>query len=168
MGEETVDTVRGDASPATLAVREAVRELLHEAHGELRQAVDGADAATLAWTPDAPDANSISGLVFHVVEAERWLLHNAVGRSVERDRDAQFGRNATSAVELLAVLDAADAEADRLLEGLTDDHLEAVVARNATRTGAAWLARSVGHAREHSGQALLTRDLAGRRSPQDG
>lgn len=147
----------------TSVIREAVRGLLHDAHAELRRAADGAEAASLAWRPDAPDPNSISGLVFHVAEAERWLLSNALHRPHERDREAQFTREPSEPAELAAALDEADRFADALLDQVTAGHLLAEVTRGAaTRTGAAWLLRAVGHAREHAGQALLTRDLAER------
>jgi hypothetical protein len=150
------------------AVREATRALLRDAHAQLRRAVEGADGATLAWRPPVPEPNSISGLVFHVAESERWLLHNALDRVIERDREAQFAREAADPAELVAVLDAADAMADELLDALAPAHLVAIVARETRRTGAAWLLRSVGHAREHAAQALLIRDLADRVPPGGG
>ena len=65
---------------AALAVREAARQLLHETHAAMREAVGGLDAEALDWRP-AAETNSLAALVAHALEAERFLVASAACRS---------------------------------------------------------------------------------------
>ncbi|HEU0114937.1 MAG TPA: DinB family protein [Thermomicrobiales bacterium] len=139
--------------------------LYKEAHAELREAVRGADAAALTWRP-APETNSIAVLVVHTLgsEAEVFrIAHNAVG---SRDRDAEFRTPVASADELIALLDAADANLDAAGPQITAADLDAARPRrtNPPETMRYWLIQNYGHAREHLAQIHLTKQLYEARS----
>jgi hypothetical protein len=141
-------------------VRAAARTLLHEAHHEMREVVAGLDARALAWHPPAAESDSISGLVFQALDAERFQVHNALDRRMDRDREGQFTEFATDSAHLLSLIDRVEAELDGLLTEVEEATLLRAVTRGTqTRTGMAWLFRSSRHAQEHIGQAQLTRDL---------
>jgi hypothetical protein len=78
-----------------------------------------------------------------------------------RDRDAEFVVRPTTAADLLARLD----EADALLEGhaaaITADDLASMRERpdRGTRSGRYWLFSNYGHAREHLAHMQLTKQL---------
>jgi hypothetical protein len=119
--------------------------------------VNSLHAEVLNWTP-APGANSIAAIVFHALDAERELVAAAAGVIVAHDGTESFGFAATSAEELLAMIDRAEHEIDGHLDQFRDEHLGRTSTRRGwTETGAWWLLHAVGHTREHVGQAQLTR-----------
>jgi DinB family protein len=137
-----------------------VVRLFKEAHADMRDAVRGADAAALTWRP-APETNSIAVLTVHTLgsEAEVFrIAHNAAG---SRDRDAEFRTDLQSADDLIALLDAADADLDAAAPQITAADLDAKRPRrtNPPETMRYWLFQNYGHAREHLGQIYLTKQL---------
>src|SRR6187551_1110298 len=76
-------------------IRAAARTLLHEVHHEMREVVAGLDPRALAWHPPAAESDSISGLVFQALDAERFQVHNALDRRMDQDREGQFTEFAT-------------------------------------------------------------------------
>jgi hypothetical protein len=101
-GAQTV----GTANPVG-SLREATRTMLQWQHRNLRNVVNSLPAEALNWTP-APGANSIAATVFHTLDGERELVAAAAGSIVEHDGAESFGFVATSAEELLAMIDRAD------------------------------------------------------------
>jgi hypothetical protein len=145
---------------ATDALLAAVRTLLHEGHQEMRQLVAGLDAETLAWRPPAPNTNSITGLVCHALDSERFQLNNALDRSMVRSREAKFARVVADSAELTELIDTVEPALDLLLDEVGEADLLRTVSRGSqVRTGATWLIRAPQHTQEHIGQAQLTRDL---------
>jgi uncharacterized damage-inducible protein DinB len=139
--------------------------MLHWQHRNLRQAVTALSPEALNWTP-VPGANSIANLVFHTLDAERELVAGATGIIIEQDGTEFFGFAATSAEELLEMIDRTEHDIDGYLEQLRDDHLGRDITRRGwTENGAWWLLHAVGHTREHVGQALLTRQLWDHHTP---
>jgi uncharacterized damage-inducible protein DinB len=150
---------------------EAALAAFREGEEAFREVLAGLPDGALNWQP-GPGTNSIAVLVEHAWGAARAWTARAAGREVERDRAAEF-RVTRSASEL----------ADLLAHGLAqiEEHLAAVdptrygerslppgtqppaSARDVTR---AWcLLHAVEHAREHLGQAQLTRQLWQQQSP---
>lgn len=65
---------------------------------------------------------------------------------------------ATSAEDLLALIDCTEQEIDGYLDRLRIEHLGRDITRRGwTESGAWWLPHAVGHTREHVGQAQVTR-----------
>lgn len=139
------------------SLREAARTMLQWQHRNLRNLVNSLDADALNWTP-VPAANSIAATVVHTLDAERELVAAAAGTVIEHDGTERFGFVATSAEELLAMIDHTEQEIDGYLDRLRVDHLGRDITRRGwTESGAWWLLHAVGHTREHVGQAQVTR-----------
>ena len=147
------DTV-GDAMLSEL-------ELLGE---RLRNAIDGVSQAQLDRVLER-DTNSMVVLVTHTCGSLVDWLSTAAGRSVPRDRDAEFRAKARSANDLRQQIDRAWAAAPELVRAATSAGLQVV--RRRSRDGvdqnAAWcLAHALKHTAEHVGQIELTRQLVTR------
>ena len=145
-------------------VLDAVREHFHGVHAALRALVAGMPVADLDWRP-GPETNSISVLVTHLLDSERFLTAFAAGIDIVRDREAAFAVSGLSAAELAAAIEEIEAVADRHVEAIAPDALDRPLTRG-TRTASAawWLLHAMGHAREHLGQAELTKQLAAARA----
>jgi hypothetical protein len=144
---------------------------LKEQHQVLREAVEGLDGDALGWRP-AEGANSLAMLITHVAEAEGRILRIALEGEVREHeelmatRQKSFDSPARTRAELLALLDGADREAERLAMLFDEANLARErTMRGRTYTSAAWVLRTVAHNGEHVGNALLTRqqlDASGR------
>ena len=140
-------------------LRDATREMLHWQHANLRNVVNSLSAEALNWAP-VPEANSIAALVFHTIGAETELVAAAAGTLLDHDGTAFFQYEATSAEQLVTLIDRMEQDVDGYLEQLREDHLaRRSIRRGWTESGAWWLLHAVGHTREHVGQAQLTRQL---------
>lgn len=146
------------------ALRQTVRQILHEGHDAMREIVADLDGDALGWRPGR-DTNSIAVLVAHSLDAERFLVATAADVEIERDREAQFRVEVTGPDLLLALIDQQEPEIDALLDRVTAANLTAGISRpGRTHAGAWWLLHALEHTREHVGQAALTRQLYGQRS----
>ena len=137
-------------------------QALRSQHVALKQTLLEAPAAALDWSP-TPDANSLTVLVVHVAGAQRYLLGDLLERrSSQRNRDSEFSTHQVDAASLIALLDAAMAEATAFIEPLTLDDLaqERYSARHDRNFTVAWLLNhALEHAAQHVGHAQLTRQL---------
>jgi hypothetical protein len=149
----------------TSVVITAVEEHLRAAHGELREVVADLDPATLDATL-GPDTNSLAVLVAHTIETERSIVQSVIGEPLPRDREAAFRTSGLSADDVAALIDHWEVELGALLARVTAEDLARPIQRWRTASGAWWLQQTVGHAREHAGQAQLTRQLLSRGSSQ--
>lgn len=146
-------------SDPVAAVRESMRQILHTQHDGWRDVVRGLSADALNWKP-GDDTNSIAVLISHALDAERFLLATSVDTEIDRDRDAKFRVTASSADELLGLIDQTQSEVDGYLDALTNDHLGQQITRTTRSfTGSWWLLHSIEHSCEHLGQAALTKQL---------
>lgn len=137
----------------------AALEQFEELHADLRTVVGDLQGAALNWQPGA-ETNSIYVLVTHLLGAEHFWLAAAVGRSIERERAAEFRAQGADASNLLRLLDEADAHARELLALLTPQALAATFAGRGEEHSGAWcLLHALEHSGQHRGQALLTRQL---------
>ncbi len=140
-------------------VRTTVREHFHATHAGFREIVAGLTSADLDWRP-GPETNSIAVLVTHTLDSERFLTAFVAGIDLARDREAAFRVVGMTADQLSAAIDEIEAVADRHIEAVTGDHLARQLTRSTrTASGAWWLLHAMGHAKEHLGQAELTRQL---------
>lgn len=135
-------------------------ERLREVHRKLRDEVQDLDTAALNWAP-GPDTNSLAVLVTHMLGSEAEALKRVRGLPSDRVRAAEFVPREQSAADLLARIDAAEAELEQHAAAITEADLAALRthATRGTRTGLYWLVDIFGHLREHLGHLQLTRQL---------
>lgn len=146
-------------SDPVAAVRESIRQILQTQHAGWRDIVTGLSADALNWKP-GDETNSIAVLISHALDAERFLLATSVDAEIDRDRDAKFQVNASSAGELLALIDQTESDGNGYLEALTAERLGQEITRTTrSHTGSWWLLHSIEHSCEHLGQAALTKQM---------
>lgn len=141
------------------AIKDATKAIFHEQHASYRSVVEGLSADALNWKP-GDETNSIAVLISHAMDAELFLMASSVGIELDRDREAKFKVVASSAEEMLRVIDETERDVDGYIDAMTGELLAADHARpGRTHTGAWWFLHAVEHSREHLGQAFLTRQL---------
>jgi DinB superfamily len=152
-----------DRSSATI-VAGTVQAGFRDVHDKIREITGDLDGEALNWKPH-PDANSIAVLVTHTLGSEREMLAAVRGITLERDRPSEF-RVESTAKDLAALVDRADADLDEHTSAITAEDLTANRARcdREPRPGLEWLLTNYGHAREHLAQIELTKQLYTARS----
>lgn len=146
-----------------------VRDELLASCADLRAAIEGLDAAALAWAPVA-DASPLAALVRHGVTSTRYLLGGGVRGTADQgqyradERPAAFAQRPADAAELGSLIDGVEAE----IRGLTASVRAAELTGDVTFERAydtpppsrAWMfVHAAVHLREHTGHAQLTRQL---------
>jgi uncharacterized protein DUF664 len=128
----------------------------------LLETIADLDDEALNWRPPVAGANSLLVLVTHAVgSAEEHVVGKAAGKTVVRNRDAEFtvtggsGHLATRAAEVRRRID----EALAGLEGRLDEERDPPFDNWARGTVRDRLIHSVSHTAEHVGHAQVTRDL---------
>ena len=140
----------------------AAAALFRQIHAQVRSEIAELDVDTLHWTPCA-GANSVAALVVHLLGSEAETLRTIAGLPVSRDRDAEFVVLEHTAVDLLALLDEADALLTQVSSRAPDLGRSVALPTlpdSEVRPAMTWLISNYGHAREHLGQLLLTKQLA--------
>lgn len=132
-----------------------------ELHRRLGEAVANLTPEELDRVPIA-GANSIAVLVTHLLASELDWLGTAAGRSVTRNRDAEFEVRNREAAALASQVEACGRQVPELIDWAFDAGLETV--RQHARTGrpvsvAYCLLHSIAHTAEHVGHVELTRQL---------
>ena len=151
------------------AVKDAVEAMVRESCKDLRAALAGLDAETLARSP-APETSPLAVLVRHAATSTRTLLGAAATgrmnrqRYREEERTPAFDNRAATEAELNGLLDRLESDTSRLLAETPMEQLgeqvswEGPVGGNPT-TRAWMLLHAVEHLREHVGHAQLTRQV---------
>jgi len=119
--------------------------------------------AELHWQPPAPDTNSIAVLIVHTLgNIDENLISALAGGTFERNRDAEFVERELTGTELTGQWHALRERLERALAPIQAEVLAETRhhPRRGTITGRDLLLVALTHAREHLGQAELTRDLA--------
>ena len=152
------DAPAGTATPSAVIVT-----LFHQVHDELRSLIRDCERAALNFVP-CPGANSIATIVTHLLGSEAETVQAVAGTPCTRDRDAEFMRGTQAAEQLHAQLDDADRLLDEFAPALTTARLQQAVGLptlpdGELRPGLTWLVGNLGHAREHTGHAFLTKQL---------
>lgn len=117
----------------------------------------------LAWTPPAPETNSISVLLIHTMgNIEENILEIVAGELVNRVRAAEFVANDVTGADLAERWLALSGRLEPALAAIGDDQLESMRShpRRGEITARTVLLQATTHAGEHLGQVELTRDLA--------
>jgi uncharacterized damage-inducible protein DinB len=153
----------------------AARELLDEALAGLHEAVEGASVDTLNRRPAGEETNSIAVLVAHAVYSTRSWVSLAMGAALpHRDRPAEFRAVATSADQVISMIDDVGVECRALLSD--DASFDPAVERTPTwrgsgvnePTSAAWaMVHAISHLQEHVAHAQLTRQVLDARAAGD-
>ncbi len=136
-------------------------ELLREARTRIWKLMDGLNQDALNWHPTPDASNSIYALVTHCLGAERRWIHQIVGgRSIVRDRDAEFRALADNPATLQTTYAEAAIETERVLNDLTLDAMAELKSDGKNQASARWcILHIVEHYNEHIGQIALTRQL---------
>lgn len=125
---------------------------LHDLAREVRAYPDDASP----WRPVPGIANSGGTLVLHLAGNIQHFIGALLGGSgYVRDREAEFGRRDVSRAELVAEIERAVAEVERVMPTLTPAALAAdlpVQMAGRTFTTARWLTHLVSHLGYHLGQ----------------
>jgi hypothetical protein len=140
----------------------AATALYRQTHDEIRAALDGLSDEAVAWRP-CDGANSIAVLVVHLVASEAETLHAIAAKPGERDRPSEFQAAGLGVEDLLKLLDEADALLDQTTHWAPDlgrTFPLPTLPPDERRPAMTWLIANYGHAREHVGQLLLTKQLA--------
>ena len=130
----------------------------------LLETIADLDDDAVIWKPPAPGANSLLVLVTHALgSAEQHVVGEAAGKTVVRNRDAEFaskGGSAHLAARATEVRRRID-EAIVGLDGRLDEEREPPFRRwpGARGTVRDRLIHSISHTAEHVGHAQMTRDL---------
>jgi hypothetical protein len=130
-------------------------------HDLVRSEIKDLDTEALNWAP-GPETNSIAVLVTHLVGSEMEVVQVARGLETNRDRPAEFTSGPQDSRELLEKLDAADAVLVEHAAQISADDLKMMRTRptaGETLPALEMLVWNFGHAREHLGQILLTKQL---------
>ena len=111
------------ADPALAALAHCRLRIARAFPRQIHAAVEALDDAQLWWRPNA-HSNSVGILVRHLAGNVRALVGQGIGHSgYVRDRDAEFEAPPIPRTALLEEFDAAIAEADAVLAGLTPARL---------------------------------------------
>ena len=140
----------------------AATALFRQLHDQIRSEIADLSPEALAWTP-TDGTNSMATLVVHLVGSEAETMRTIAGLDVDRDRDAEFVPASLSVTDLVAMLDEADALLGQVSARAPDLGKECALPTlpaDEKRPAMTWLIANYGHAREHLGQLLLTKQLA--------
>ncbi len=130
----------------------------------LLETIADLDDDAVNWKPPAPGANSLLVLVTHALgSAEQHVVGEAAGKTVVRNRDAEFASKGGSA-HLVARATEVRRRIDEAIVGLDgrlDEEREPPFRRwpGARGTVRDRLIHSISHTAEHVGHAQVTRDL---------
>lgn len=138
-------------------------ESLAGVHKEARKVLEGLPAQALNWTPLPQGTNSLAVLTAHMCGSEGvWIRQALTGQEVKRDREAEFRTRASSADELLALLEKAEADARSVLEATKPAALKEVVELMGGRfrlPKRGCILHAIEHLTQHLGHMQLTRQL---------
>jgi uncharacterized damage-inducible protein DinB len=124
---------------------------------KLRSAVNALPADALWWRPNE-QSNSVGNLLLHLTgNIRQWIVRGVGGAPGSRDRAAEFSAHSGApAAALMADLESALADVDRILGALTSDELlEPRTIQGRDLTVLAAIFHVVEHFSHHLGQILL-------------
>lgn len=136
---------------------------IRAAHAAIRDEVRDLSTDALNWTP-CEGANSIAVLVTHLLGSELEVVRLVARVETARDRPAEFRATGLDASHVGGLLDEADAVVGELAPRIGEtelkgQHVRPTARNQGPRSGEYLLMSTLGHAREHLGQILLTKQL---------
>ncbi|MBI5304083.1 MAG: DUF664 domain-containing protein [Chloroflexi bacterium] len=134
---------------------------LRAARAQIWKTLDGLRDDALNWHPTPDASNSLFALATHCLGAERRWIHQVVGgRTIVRDRDAEFRALAENLATLETTYADVALETERVLNDLTLEAMAALKNDGRNEYSARWcILHVVEHYSEHIGQMALTRQL---------
>ena len=146
----------GVSTPVATTIGKEFRNV----HDSIRRQIEGLSTEALNWVP-AEGANSIAVLVIHTLGSEHEMLRAVRAIETDRDRDSEFVPGVTTAQDLIALIELANAHLAEQIEGMTaeDLHSPRMRGNRGPRPGIEWLVTNYGHTREHLAQIELTKQL---------
>ncbi len=153
-----MDAEAGDLLAEIERIRETTRKLVQRA-GE----------RGVVWQPPVPETNAVAVIVTHMCGSEGQWIHSYVGgQKVERDRDAEFRKPASSVAGLIALIDRAAAGTAQTLQKETSQSLGRQVKTSnpaMARTARDCILHSISHQSVHVGHLEMTLQLWEQRNP---
>ncbi len=149
-----------DTGEKTLLEIARARLVKHQA-GQVRTCLEALNDGQVWWRANA-DSNTIGNLVLHICGSTRWFIGHVLGNSgYTRDRDAEFAEQGPVPKEaLLAHLDSAMAEADRVLSAFDPSRLGDTTDRAGQPiTNRELLLNQLLHVTSHAGQIVFATKL---------
>ncbi len=124
--------------------------------------INGLSPDALNWRPlegsDNIETNSLAGLVTHIAGSnKKFMIQVIAGKSIERDRDAEFATVATSAEELVTLLQDNKQQIREVLTPLRNEGLGRDVEMNNHKVSTRWVIMwMIEHTALHLGHMQLT------------
>lgn len=143
-------------------------EIVDVLHRDIYRAVEPLGDDEINWRHPHL-TNSVGILLRHIPGSERfWILDVVGGRTIQRNRDEEFGRERLQKAPLVEHLRRAQAEVAEVLEGLSPDRLMEEVeqtfrGKTVTFTKSWAVLHSIQHTAYHLGQIQLFAKMATRR-----
>ncbi len=151
------DTPIGGATGGRVFVELSKYFLTREYPSKLRQCLEALSNDTV-WARSNESSNSIGNLLLHLAgNVRQWIVGGVGGKTVERDRAAEFAAvTGPDKEQLLSNLENALREAAQVLDTISDDDLTGkriIQGRETTVLGAIY--HVVEHFAMHTGQIVL-------------
>ena len=140
-------------------------ERLEDLRGQVSALVAGLPAEALNWRPieDSQEhaTNSLAVLAAHSAGAEHfWIAEVVGGRPATRDREAEFATRASSAAEVIRLLEATALETREILQTLADADLKDTRPAEGHKVPVRWcLLHVIDHTSLHLGHMQVTFQL---------
>ena len=140
-------------------------QMIADLRGQVRGLIADLPVEALNWRPieDVEDhaTNSLAALAAHVAGAEHYWIGEVVGgRPPTRDRDAEFATEATSAADLVRVLDKVGVETKAVFLTLTAAQLASERQAQGRTVPVRWcILHVIDHTALHLGHMQLTYQL---------
>ncbi len=134
---------------------------LRDRRADLLQTLTDLNGDALNWRPLAEDANSLYALAVHSLGAERRWVHEWIGgRTIDRDRAAEFRARGEDVPVLRAQSETVARDSEAILAQLTEPDLEQLRGDPGRLHSVRYcIVHVLEHYNEHLGQMRLTRQL---------
>lgn len=140
-------------------------ERIEDLRGQIARLVSELPVDALNWRPIERDddhaTNSLAVLVAHCAGAEHhWIAEVVGGRPATRHREAEFATVATSAAELLSLLEKTALETKDVFSKLNDADLDGIRLTEGRTVQVRWgILHVIDHTSLHLGHMQITRQL---------
>jgi uncharacterized damage-inducible protein DinB len=140
-------------------------QMIEDLRGQVRDLIAGLSAEALNWRPlensDEHATNSLAVLAAHIAGAEHfWTAEVVGGLPPSRDRDAEFETRATSASELVGLLEQVGEETREVFPTLSETDLDGMREARGRVIPVRWcILHVIDHSALHLGHMQLTYQL---------
>ena len=140
-------------------------QMIEDLRGQVRDLIADLPVDALNWRPlegsDEHATNSLAVLATHIAGAERfWAAEVVGGKPPTRDRDAEFARQATSASELVNLLEITGEQTREVFSMLSETDLKGTREARGRVIPVRWcILHVIDHTALHLGHMQLTYQL---------